>query len=210
MIVLVCIRILSICTICSLAHEFYNHLATPYISLHLTLHTGKPSLLGWMCRPWEASRARSTLMVVIQATWDYVSKKSPHSFCINPLATSLGLYFSIVPSGLNLFLKIHLHPIGLHPFRQLVISQVPFDMRVHLTTNNIFAIFCIWRCICLWKGFGHIIHKINNKVITKRFRNMWSLIPMSRIIDVTPRVTASLIIFIKDLIKDQIPWVIWF
>jgi hypothetical protein len=67
-------------------------------------------------------------MVVIWATGEYVSKKSSYSFCENPLATSLALYFSIVPSDLNFFLKIHLHPIGLHQFGQSVISQVPFDM----------------------------------------------------------------------------------
>jgi hypothetical protein len=66
-------------------------------------------------------------MVVIWATGEYVSKKSS-PFCVNLFATNLALYFSIVPLCLNFFLKIHLHPIGLHSFGQSVISQVPFDM----------------------------------------------------------------------------------
>jgi hypothetical protein len=67
-------------------------------------------------------------MVVIRAIGEYVSKKSSHSFCVNPLATSLALYFSILLSNLKCFLKIHLHPIGLHPLGHSVISKVPFDM----------------------------------------------------------------------------------
>jgi hypothetical protein len=66
--------------------------------------------------------------VVIRATGEYISKKLSHSFCVNLLTTSLALYFLIVPSDLNFFFKIHLHPIGLHLFGQLVISQVTFDM----------------------------------------------------------------------------------
>jgi hypothetical protein len=44
-------------------------------------------------------------MIIIQEIEEYVSKKSTHSFRVNRLATSLALYFSIVPPRLNFFLK---------------------------------------------------------------------------------------------------------
>ena len=54
-------------------------------------------------------------MDVILVTGENVSKKSISSFCLKPLATSLASNFSIVPSGFNFLLSIHLHPIVLQP-----------------------------------------------------------------------------------------------
>ena len=68
--------------------------------------------------------AIKTLMVVIRVTGEYVSKKSTPSFCLKPLATSLALNFSMVPSVLSFFLKIYLHPIVLQPGGRWVKYQV--------------------------------------------------------------------------------------
>jgi hypothetical protein len=63
--------------------------------------------------------------VVSLVTIESVSKKSSPSFWVNPLVTSLALYLSIVPSGFNFFLNVHLQPTGLRPTGQSQISQVP-------------------------------------------------------------------------------------
>ena len=60
----------------------------------------------------EASEI-NTRMDVILVTGEKVSKKSIFSFCLKPLATSLALYLSIVPSGFSFFLSTHLQPIDL-------------------------------------------------------------------------------------------------
>jgi len=64
--------------------------------------------------------ANKSLIVVSLSTGEKVSIKSIPSNCMLPLATSLALCLSIVPSELNLIFKIHLHPIGFFPLRRLV------------------------------------------------------------------------------------------
>src|SRR4051812_28720876 len=67
--------------------------------------------------------ASKTLIEEILAT-GYVSKKSIPFCWVKPLATSLALYLSTVPSGRSFFLKTHLQPTGLHPGGRSVRIQV--------------------------------------------------------------------------------------
>src|SRR6478735_3373087 len=53
---------------------------------------------------------KTVLIEVSFATGDVVLKKSIPSFCVNPLAQSLALYLSIVPSAFLLILNTNLFP----------------------------------------------------------------------------------------------------
>ncbi len=53
--------------------------------------------------------------------------KSTPSFCVNPLATNLALYFVTFPCSSRFFLNSHSFPIALRPFGRSTISQVPFS-----------------------------------------------------------------------------------
>ena len=66
--------------------------------------------------------------VTILATGAKVSLKSIHSFWLNPLATSLALYLSTVPSALNLILKTHLELMGDFPWVRI--------MKVHVLLSS--------------------------------------------------------------------------
>ncbi|CAL5385896.1 unnamed protein product [Camellia sinensis] len=63
----------------------------------------------------STATAINSLMDVTLVTGEKVSKKSRSTCCLKPLATSLALYLSIVPSGLSFLRRTHLHPIVLQP-----------------------------------------------------------------------------------------------
>ncbi|GJX68613.1 hypothetical protein Tco_0304340 [Tanacetum coccineum] len=67
--------------------------------------------------------ASIALTVTIFATGTKVSWKLIPSFYVKPLATSLPLYLSRVPSALHLILYTHLHPMRILPGGNGVIVQ---------------------------------------------------------------------------------------
>src|SRR3954468_14639845 len=73
---------------------------------------------------WIEASASRTLIEEILATGEYVLKKSIPFCWVKPLATSLALYLSTVPSGRSFFLKTHLQPTCLHSGRRSVRIQV--------------------------------------------------------------------------------------
>ena len=83
-------------------------------------------------------------------TSENVSKKFTFSLCLNSLATSCALYFSLVPLGYNFFLRIHLQPIVLYlgghlkpillyPEGKSTKCQILFDSRDSISSSIAFC-----------------------------------------------------------------------
>lgn len=69
------------------------------------------------------------LMNVSLETGENMSKKFTFFLCLKHLATKRALYFSTIPSCLNLFLKIYLHPINLQAEGKSTKYQILLDSK---------------------------------------------------------------------------------
>ena len=88
---------------------------------------------------WIKANAKRTLIVEFPVTRESKFRRNQYSCVGVTLTTNLTLYLLIMPSGLNFFLKIHLHPTCLQFWRY--ISENPciaLRYEFNLTINGFF------------------------------------------------------------------------
>lgn len=133
-------------------------------------------------------------------------------FAFFPLAISLTLYFSVLPSGLSFFMNTHLFLTSLHPKGQLTIFQVPLAIidSISLWTSSFHkSSLRDEYAFSILYSFGVINHKEYNIVFTKTLQSFMSysllsdyiVLPSSRFstwVLVSACITSSFISGIRD------------